>query len=1010
NYPGGHRAEVKRAVSAVKMRLKDPEASKAEAEISDMAETQEHAAHLGMAAMLVGPAFEVDARKTQGRIFTWIDRMFTSKILTSTSLASMGPSKAVVARMALMNLLSTNPDVMEGCIDQCYVPNGAIARGFFEVLAECYTSLNTFIKPHVLMCLVFYKIVDPMPDIRSEALHVLGVMSVRLWHTPITDPPPKPPRPGKAGVVGALPGSGQPRSRTDRVGIVIGNVQDAYQQFQYTLSTKLSKEHPEVSEALCVEMMTRQLGDEQHNMTRKVVLNQILVCLAPWFTNITLNARWETGWTERLLKSLYYVTQAHGDAFPAEVERLWSTVAEIKHNIIPILDFLITYGIRESAPGDMAAILNFFIVSKRVCMYLGRVLPQRTVDLLMYELTKLIEEEDDRADESRSPASTNQAREFHQVDWPMRQNSGRSSYDRLGGSGRNLAGNLFSDGSLTPTATGGFWRAGSEPLGGSITEHKLKGVHSFNAASINDTAMRSGSETALDAISRRSSSTPVPPGRGVLTRPELSLCLIAEVAYEHDEVFRAHLPLVLHATLLEMDSAEPLVFRHCHIMLIHLLFSLSAQHLEVQQSAGSMVAEYERVTSLIKYLQSMRGRQMWAYEEVSLQAPGQWQLASSEAMANLANALLDSIYFETELRARWAQEALRWMLEAGNRHYACRSHQIYRALQPKATIEAIGALLASLARCLANPSQMSLEVAIEIILTLQVVVESMEVGKLVLYPQITLTTLGLLTTSYVHLHALNLGLFSRVLERLDFNDSTVQNVLMASIPQKPHSDGERPSSANGTPPFPSSPPEAAVKGKESAWPLAAELLRQQMLPGGGEMLCVQQLLVKGLFQPDTLLLTVQVLTQLAEHIAHSRPRSGAEQARVAPMPSYGQSLGAAIPESGLAEVLGDPLTQLAISISALLPWMALHFRHSPDTPLAAACTAAHAQACSALGLDDLAQAFLGLSADTTAHLEDVLQQLIEPLARAFFPRFGKALCQRLMEPHCRGHWHLKPCR
>ena len=57
------------------------------------------------------------------------------------------------------------------------------------------------------------------------------------------------------------------------------------------------------------------------------------------------------GWTERLLKSLYYVTQAHGDAFPAEVERLWSTVAETKHNIIPILDFIITYGIRESAPG-----------------------------------------------------------------------------------------------------------------------------------------------------------------------------------------------------------------------------------------------------------------------------------------------------------------------------------------------------------------------------------------------------------------------------------------------------------------------------------------------------------------------------------------------------------------------------------------------------------------------------------------------------------------------------------
>ncbi len=90
---------------------------------------------------------------------------------------------------------------------------------------------------------------------------------------------------------------------------------------------------------------------------------------------------------------------------------------------------------------------------------------------------------------------------------------------------------------------------------------------------------------------------------------------------------------------------------------------------------------------------------------------------------------------------------------------------------------------------------------------------------------------------------------------------------------------------------------------------------------------------------ETTFVHEQVLTQLAEHIAHSRPGSAAEEARLAPMPAYGRSMGAPIPDSGLWEVLGDPFTQLALSISALLPWMALHFRHSPDTPLAAACTA-----------------------------------------------------------------------
>jgi hypothetical protein len=38
-------------------------------------------------------------------------------------------------------------------------------------------------------------------------------------------------------------------------------------------------------------------------------------------------------------------------------------------------------------------------------------------------------------------------------------------------------------------------------------------------------------------------------------------------------------------------------------------------------------------------------------------------------------------------------------------------------------------------------------------------------------------------------------------------------------------------------------------------------------------------------------------------------------------------------------VLGDGYTQLALSLSALLPWLCLHFRHSPQSPLAAVCIA-----------------------------------------------------------------------
>lgn len=48
------------------------------------------------------------------------------------------------------------------------------------------------------------------------------------------------------------------------------------------------------------------------------------------------------------------------------------------------------------------------------------------------------------------------------------------------------------------------------------------------------------------------------------------------------------------------------------------------------------------------------------------------------------------------------------------------SLQVFRALRPTLSSEACTALMAGLAKCLANPSKLSLEVAADVVLTLQV--------------------------------------------------------------------------------------------------------------------------------------------------------------------------------------------------------------------------------------------------------------------------------------------------
>ncbi|AQK76441.1 ARM repeat superfamily protein [Zea mays] len=88
-------------------------------------------------------------------------------------------------------------------------------------------------------------------------------------------------------------------------------------RFQYKLSSRLAKDHPDLSEYLCKEIM-----------------HQVL---APWIENLNFVRLKESGWSERLLNSLYYVTWKHGDQFPDDIEKLWKQYSQY-HPSFELLD------------------------------------------------------------------------------------------------------------------------------------------------------------------------------------------------------------------------------------------------------------------------------------------------------------------------------------------------------------------------------------------------------------------------------------------------------------------------------------------------------------------------------------------------------------------------------------------------------------------------------------------------------------------------------------------------
>ncbi|KAK1562074.1 hypothetical protein Q3G72_005797 [Acer saccharum] len=998
-----YRREVERYKASQHNRSKDSvDKISFDKELSEQVEAIQWASMNAMASLLYGPCFDDNARKMSGRVISWINSLFIEpaprapfgyspadpRTPSYTKHAGEGGRGAAgrdrhrgghhrvaLAKLALKNLLITNLDLFPACIDQCYYSDAAIADGYFSVLAEVYMC-QEIPKCEIqrLLSLILYKVVDPSRQIRDDALQMLETLSVREW------------------AEDGIEGSGSYRAA------VVGNLPDSYQQFQYKLSCKLAKDHPELSQLLCEEIMQRQL-----DAVDIIAQHQVLTCMAPWIENLNFWKLKDSGWCERLLKSLYYVTWRHGDQFPDEIEKLWSTIASKPKNISPVVEFLITKGIEDcdsNASAEISgAFATYFSVAKRVSLYLARICPQCTIDHLVYQLAqRRLEDSVEPVGSTANKGDTNGnfVLEFSQgpataqiasvmdsqphmspllvrgsLDGPLRNTSGSLSWRTAGVTGRSASGPLSPmppELNIVPTAgrSGQLLPAlvnmsgpllGVRSSTGSLRSRHVSrdsgdylidtpnsgedGLHSgFGTHGINAKELQS----ALQGHQQHS-----------LTHADIALILLAEIAYENDEDFREHLPLLFHVTFVSMDSSEDIVLEHCQHLLVNLLYSLAGRHLELYEVENSDGENKQQVVSLIKYVQSKRGSMMWENEDPSVVKT---ELPSAALLSALVQCMVDAIFFQGDLRETWGTEALKWAMECTSRHLACRSHQIYRALRPSVTSDTCVLLLRCLHRCLGNPVPPVLGFIMEILMTLQVMVENMEPEKVILYPQLFWGCVAMMHTDFVHVYCQVLELFSRVIDRLSFRDRTIENVLLSSMPR----DELDTSGDNGD--------FQRVESRGYELPLTSGALPK--FEG------VQPLVLKGLMSTVSHGVSIEVLSRITVHSCDS--------------------------------IFGDAETRLLMHITGLLPWLCLQLSKDavvgPASPLQQqyqkACSVAANIAvwCRAKLLDELGTVFMAYSRGEIKSIDNLLACVSPLLCTVWLPKhsalaFGHLL--RLLE-------------
>ncbi|CAM6088431.1 unnamed protein product [Calypogeia fissa] len=1002
-----YRREIERYKSAQNVRTKDSvERINLEKEVNEQVDAIQWVAMNAMAALLYGTCFDDSARKMSGRVVSWINGLFLEPVnrvpvghspadpRTPSPHSKFGvigtldgfrggggrdrqritSSRVLLAKTALMNLLQTNLDLFPACIDQCYSSDPSIADGYFTVLAEVYMRQEVpKCELQRLLSLILYKVVDQSRQIRDDALQMLETLSLRAW---------------------AEEGEGAGRYRA----AVVGSLPDSYQQFQYQLSAKLAKEHPELSELLCEEIMQRQL-----DAVDIIAQHQVLTCMAPWIENLNFVALLDSGWSERLLKSLYYVTWRHGDQFPDEIEKLWSTVATKWRNIIPVLDFLITKGIEDcdsNASGEISgAFATYFSVAKRISLYLARISPQQTIDHLVYELSqRMLEDHPEqlkRPTDSGFDVGTNaRVLEFSQgpqavpvaeppphmspllvrgsLEGPLRTTSGSLSWRTA--TGRSMSGplNSLAMPEIHQGRSGQLF-TGSGPL--MNLSGPLMGVRSSTGSLKSRHLSRDSGDYFVDtpnSVEEMRSNTPAVSAGELqsalqghhhwLSRADIALILLAEIAYENDEDFRGHLPLLFHVTFVSMDSSEDIVLEHCQQLLVNLLYSLAGRHLEMYDVGDHGDGEYkQQVVSLIKYVQSKKSSMMWENEDMTF---NRMELPSAALLSALVLSVVDAIFFQGDLRERWGEEALKWAMECTSRHLACRSHQIYRALRPSVTSDTCVSLLRCLHRCFSNPGQPVLGFVMEILLTLQVMVEIMEPEKVILYPQVFWGCVAMLHTDFVHVYTQVLELFARVIDRLSFHDQTAENVLLSNMPKDEY--------------------ESHLHDRDLARldSSGVDILGRSEDGGESEEKAptfegVQPLVLKGLMSTVSHASAIEVLSRITLHSCD--------------------------------QIFGDSDTRLLMHIVGLLPWLCLQLQQGEgslllgfDSPLqqqlqkARSVAANISQWCAAKHLDGLALVFAAYAEGWQTTMEDLLDRVAPLLCTEWFPRHSALAFRHLL--------------
>ncbi|KAF9967252.1 Cell morphogenesis protein PAG1 [Mortierella alpina] len=256
------------------------------------------------------------------------------------------------------------------------------------------------------------------------------------------------------------------------------------------------------------------------------------------------------------------------------------------------------------------------------------------------------------------------------------------------------------------------------------------------------------------------------------SRGQLATVLLVDLAVEAGAELRRHLPLLLQALFVQLDHYTALIRDQTRSLLVHLIHSII-----IRESRSLDVIEQS--TDLVDFLNTKEGKPLWAHEDIS-----QNMRDSPELESLVYRSIQVFQASEDEIRQQWGETALQWATTCPVRHIACRSFQIFRALAPSFNHRMLVDMLARLSNTIADKSQEIQAFAMEILISLQSIINGFDSARMMQFPLIFWGAIACLYTGHDQEYMEGLKLLEIVTNRLDVMDQPTLESLLSCFPEQ----------------------------------------------------------------------------------------------------------------------------------------------------------------------------------------------------------------------------------